>query len=138
MYELVIEAFKSLPPYLQGIGSALILLVIGPLIMRRARQELKNNESDNIPRLSPPTSNGNLPPHYLLISPVSDVFGAIHDMAEQSRVTNELLRRLIEIETANHDFLRVQNQLLEFIRNNQEMRGDPQPPPNPRNLKRGL
>ena len=44
-----------------------------------------------------------------------------------------------------HDFMismqeqtRLQTQLLEEIRNNQEMRGDPQPPPNPRKQKVGL
>lgn len=129
MYELVIEAFKSLPPYLQGIGTAIILLVIGPLIMRRAKQDLKNSEEGKI-ATAPPGDNSNmLPPHFLLISPVSDVFGAVHDTAEEVRVTNELLKRLIEVEYQNQDLMRYQMRLLEFIRNNQEMRGDPQPPP---------
>lgn len=56
-------------------------------------------------------------PIYLVTGPVHDAITAIHSMAEQ---------------------IRIQTQLLEDIRNNQEMRGDPQPPPNPRKQKVGI
>jgi hypothetical protein len=149
MFELLTEILKSLSTYpiIEAAGAILILTVFGPLIIRRGERDNRRIMEEG----AIVTERGGAP-YYLLISPVSDAFGAIHDIAEQSRTANALAQRIIELhqghanelrkQTEAHekikDNLRTITQLLEEIRNNQEMRGDPQPPPNPRRHKVGI
>ena len=57
-----------------------------------------------------------------MIGPMHDMIGAVHDVAEQSRRTNDLLR---EIKDGQGDILRETQharQTLELIRNESRMR----------------
>lgn len=49
-------------------------------------------------------------PLFLLNGPLADAMGAVHDMSEQSRITNDLLRQL-------NQEIRRQNDLMEWIGN---------------------
>jgi hypothetical protein len=71
------------------------------------------------------SGHSNIPP-WVLMGPGHDAIGAIHDLAEQSRSANEILRTIAHEE-------RQQTQLLEDILNNQIARGDINPPPVRRN-----
>lgn len=101
MYELAVKFIESLSSYpgLQALGAVVLLLVVGPYIMRRAETDRKSSGVSNVPS-------------FVLMSPVSDVFGAIHDMAEQHRNANTMLtevcKTLKDIDTGQkytHDLL---------------------------------
>jgi hypothetical protein len=125
----VLRAFKDYP-IIQGVLSVVSIFVMAFVLIRKGERDRKSMNGNGGYREPIP--------QFLLISPLNDVFGAIHDMAEQGRQTNQYLERLVDLEDDQLREMFLHRQLLEFIRNNQEMRGDPQPPPNPHKQKRGI
>jgi len=131
MFELLDNALKALSAYppLAAFGSLVVFAGAIWLMMRGERDRKTNGNSAPIPA-------------WAMYGPVHDVMISIHHLSEQSREANKILESIEELlrdwvkDSAKEQ--REQTQLLENIRNNQEMRGDPQPPPNPRNLKRGI
>ncbi|MGB5902548.1 MAG: hypothetical protein WBH00_06810 [Xanthobacteraceae bacterium] len=74
------------------------------------------------PAAPPPLPPREPVPQWLMIGPMHDMIGAVHDVAEQSRRTNDLLR---EIKDVMGDTLRETQharQTLELIRNESRMR----------------
>ncbi len=130
MFELLDNALKALAAYppLAAFGS-LVVFAGAIWLMMRGERDRKTNGHTNLPA-------------WAVYGPVHDVMTSIHHLSEQSRTANQILERIEELlrdwvkDSAKEQ--RYQNQLLEFIRNNQEMRGDPQPPPNPKGSRRGL
>lgn len=61
-------------------------------------------------------------PQWLMIGPMHDMIGAVHDVAEQSRRTNELLREIKEVMSDNVRETQHARQTLEMIRNESRMR----------------
>lgn len=124
MLDQVNEASKALASW--PVVQAFFLIVIAFLgIMAKRWGERARNNVVEIPS-------------YLMSGPVHDAMGALHDIAEECRTTNSKLGQMIHGVSEIAKEQRQQTQLLEFIRNNQEMRGDPQPPPNSQRLKRGI
>jgi len=68
-----------------------------------------------------------LPPHepvpqWLMIGPMHDMIGAVHDVAEQSRRTNDLLREVKDVMSDAVRETQHARQTLELIRNESRMR----------------
>lgn len=107
------EAFKALGPFwLVQAALAILILFGGYYVLIRGTREKNGNGGP---------SHNSIPP-WVMMGPAHDVMGAVHDLAEQSRAANEILRTIAHEE-------RQQTQLLEDILNNQVARGDIQPPP---------
>lgn len=106
------EALKSLGafPLVQAALFAMVVLAGIWVFLRGTRERNGGNATSSV-----------VPP-WILMGPGHDAIGAIHDLAEQSRNANEILRTIAHEE-------RQQTQLLEDILNNQIARGDINPPP---------
>ena len=132
MSEIIADVLKGLQDYpiIQALLSVASLLAMAFILVRKGERDRKTINGNGGSRESVP--------NFLLISPLSDVFGAIHDMAEDGRNANKFLEQIVEGQAEMNKELLYHKHLLEFIRNNQEMRGDPQPPPNPHHHRRGL
>lgn len=61
-------------------------------------------------------------PQWIMMGPMHDMIGAVHDVAEQSRRTNELLREIKEVMSDNVRETQHARQTLELIRNESRMR----------------
>jgi hypothetical protein len=70
-------------------------------------------------------------PQWLLMGPLHDAIGAVHDIAEQGRGTNIILDRIDKATVEMAKEQREQTMLLEDIRNNQIARSDIAMPPHP-------
>ena len=109
------KAFAALGAYpiIQSAVAITILLGALYLVVRATRDK---------PAVPPPLPPHEPVPQWLMIGPMHDMIGAVHDVAEQSRRTNDLLR---EIKDVMGDTLRETQharQTLELIRNESRMR----------------
>lgn len=57
-----------------------------------------------------------------MIGPMHDMIGAVHDVAEQSRRTNELLREIKDLQSDTLREFQNARQTLELIRNESRLR----------------
>ena len=61
-------------------------------------------------------------PQWILIGPLHDMMGAVHDVAEETRRTNDLLREFRDLQNDILRELQHARQTLEMIRNESRMR----------------
>jgi hypothetical protein len=101
------DAFSAFP-IIQVVVSAMILLA-GVYVMTRGSRDNATKPPELIPQ-------------WILIGPLHDMMGAVHDVAEETRRTNELLR---DVKDIMGDLLRqseMNKATLEAIRNESRMR----------------
>jgi hypothetical protein len=101
------DAFSAFP-IIQVVVSAMILLA-GVYVMTRGSRDNASKPPEMIPQ-------------WILIGPLHDMMGAVHDVAEETRRTNELLR---DVKDIMGDLLRqseMNKATLEAIRNESRMR----------------
>ncbi len=112
MSELVTEASRVLSSWPVVNGFFIIVITFSAIWMnRRGERERKNNGSSNMEI-----------PMFLMGGPVHDVIGAIHDIAEESRTQNAILRDIANgLHESNRNMVRTHG-LLENIHNVLEMR----------------
>lgn len=112
MLELIAEASKALSSWPVVNGFFIIVITFLALMMvRRGERERKNGGASNMEI-----------PMYLMGGPVHDAMGALHDIAEECRTTNTILR---DICRSVDDFNKGQSlthKLLEDLRNERELR----------------
>lgn len=84
MLELANKAFESLSafPIIQ-IALGIVIIITSLVLVRKGEGDRKSGGSGA-------SSNVEMP-LYLIGGPVHDAIGAIHDMAEQGRITNKLI-----------------------------------------------
>jgi hypothetical protein len=104
------EALKALGafPVVQA-AVAILVILAGVWMVLRGNRDKKPATQETIPQ-------------WLLMGPAHDAMGAIHDMAEQSRVTNHILERQETLLKEVAKEQREQTQLLEMIRNESRLR----------------
>jgi hypothetical protein len=102
------DAFKVLGqwPIIQA-AVALVVIFAGIYLMRRGEKDKKPPE---------------LIPQWLMMGPLHDMMGAVHDVAEESRRTNDLLRENKELLSDALQEARNTRQTLELIRNESRLR----------------
>jgi hypothetical protein len=106
------KAFAALSAYpiVQSAVAIAILLGAFYLVIRATRDK------------PPPLPPHEPVPQWIMMGPLHDMMGAVHDVAEQNRRTNDLLK---EIKDGQGDMLRefqTARQTLEMIRNESRMR----------------
>lgn len=104
------EALKALGafPVVQA-AVAIMVILAGVWMVLRGGRDKKPEKQETIPQ-------------WLLMGPAHDAMGAIHDMAEQSRVSNHILERQETLLKEVAKEQREQTQLLEMIRNESRLR----------------
>jgi hypothetical protein len=102
------EALKSLGPWpLVQAAVAIVIIFAAAYAWRRGEKDKRTPD---------------VIPQWLMMGPLHDMMGAVHDVAEETRRTNDLLR---EVKEALGDVLReTQNSrnALEMIRNESRLR----------------
>lgn len=106
------KAFAALGAYpiIQSAVAITILLGALYLVIRATRDK------------PPPLPAHDPVPQWLMIGPMHDMIGAVHDVAEQSRRTNDLLKDSNNIMGDMLTEFRAARQTLEMIRNESRMR----------------
>jgi hypothetical protein len=105
------EALKSLGAFpLVQAAVALLVILAGIWLVVRGNRDKKTGDS------------GSTIPQWLMMGPAHDAIGAIHDMAEQSRVTNHILERGEALLNEIAKEQRETTQMLELIRNESRLR----------------
>jgi len=109
MGDLNAKAFDALGAYpiIQAAVAALILLGGVYLIFRASRDK-------SVPREPVP--------QWLMMGPLHDMMGAVHDVAEQGRQQTDLLRRIEELSGKQLREIEKAKSVLEAIRNESKMR----------------
>lgn len=104
------DALKALSqwPIVQGFF-VIVITFLGIIAYRRGERDRRN--------LGPTAVEI---PLFILNGPLAEAIGAVHDISEQSRTSNDLLRQLI-------DELRRQNELMEWIGNQAGIMTPPRP-----------
>lgn len=112
MSELVAEVAKVLQPWPIAEGFFVIVIsFLSFMAMRRGERERKNGGASSMEI-----------PMFLMGGPVHDAMGALHDIAEEARMTNTLLRSIIKgLDDSNRNMIQT-HKLLEDLRNQTEMR----------------
>jgi hypothetical protein len=106
--KLVLDASASFPIFIQAAFVGLILLG-GIYMMTRGNQDNATKPPELIPQ-------------WILIGPLHDMMQSVHEVAEEARRSNDLLR---EFKDLQNDILREMQharQTLELIRNESRMR----------------
>lgn len=105
------KAFAALGAYpIVQAAVALLILMAGLYFVFRASRD------------KPPPPPHEPVPQWIMMGPLHDMIGAVHDVAEEARRTNDLLR---EIKDVMGDVVRetqTSRQTLELIRNESRMR----------------
>jgi len=106
------KAFAALGAYpiVQSAVAITILLGALYLVIRATRDK------------APPLPPHEPVPQWLMIGPMHDMIGAVHDVAEQSRRTNDLLREVKDVMSDAVRETQHARQTLELIRNESRMR----------------
>lgn len=115
MYEAASSALQAFAPYpVVQVAVAVLIVMIGFWVFRKGERDRKSGGG----------SDNNGVPQWALYGPVKDMLDNVRMMAEQSRTSNDLLRRMIEHQVDQENEQRRQTMTLEDIRNNQEMRSE--------------
>jgi hypothetical protein len=110
MYEKAFESLGSFP-IIQAAIAVFIIIVGYYVLIPRGEKDGKAAQRDL----------GSIP-QWLLMGPVHDAMGAIHDIAEQGRIRNGILERIEDLAADIAKEQREQTQLLEMIRNESRLR----------------